>query len=309
MFDVECSMFAFIRVVRVIRMLRKVTSPFIPALLAAGFPMKPDTKKAIKKWAKRIAIDGLVIVVAQYLIVLFASTFLLNSILFQPHEPEYTWQTPYIINIGDEGMPVAAYWQPHTNAIATLLYSHGNAEDIGDLREVFNALAQSGISVLAYDYPGYGLSGGKPSENRCYEAAEKCYSFLTTQKKIKPEDIIILGRSVGSGPACYLAEKYPVRGLVLESGFLSAQRVLTRVRLLPIDTFPNIERIKAISCRKLFIHGTHDSVIPFWHGKKMYELSTGMKQVHWVPEAGHDDLLLCIGLESYTKRIKEFSGK
>lgn len=265
-------------------------------------------RAAIQKWARRIAFDCLVIAVAQYLIVLLASVFLLSSILFQPHEPEYTWQTPYIINIGDEGMPVAAYWQPQTNAIATLLYSHGNAEDIGDLTEVLNALAQSGISVLAYDYPGYGLSGGKPTENACYNAAEKGYAFLTTQKKIKAEDIIILGRSVGSGPACYLAEKYPVRGLVLESGFLSAQRVITRIRLLPIDTFPNIERIKAISCRKLFIHGTHDSVIPFWHGKKMYELSPGMKQYHWVPGAGHDDLLLFIGLNNYTKLIKEFSG-
>lgn len=287
----------------------KLTSPFIPALPAAGFPMKPDTKRAIQKWAKRIALDCLLIAVAQYLIVLLACMFLLNSILFQPHAPEYTWQTPYIINIGDQGKPVAAYWQPQTNAIATLLYSHGNAEDIGDLTEVFNALAQSGISVLAYDYPGYGLSGGKPSENGCYEAAETCYSFLTIQKKITPENIIILGRSVGSGPACYLAEKYPVRGLILESGFLSAQRVITRVCLLPIDTFPNIERIKAISCPKLFIHGTHDSVIPFWHGKKMYELSPGMKQHHWVPGAGHDDLLLYTGLENYTKLIKKFFGK
>jgi pimeloyl-ACP methyl ester carboxylesterase len=266
-------------------------------------------KANLTKWAKRIAVDGLVIVVAQYLIALFACMFLLNSILFQPHAPEYTWQTPYIINIGSEGMPVAAYWQPQTNAIATLLYSHGNAEDIGDLTEVFSALAQSGISVLAYDYPGYGLSGGHPSENGCYEAAETCYSFLTAQKNIKPENIIILGRSVGSGPACYLAEKYPVRGLVLESGFLSAQRVITRVRLLPIDTFPNISRITAIPCPKLFIHGTHDSVIPFWHGKKMYELSPGRKQHHWVSEAGHDDLLLYIGLENYTKLIKGFLAK
>jgi pimeloyl-ACP methyl ester carboxylesterase len=161
------------------------------------------TRTAIQKWAKRIVIDCLVIVLAQYLIVLFASTFLLNSILFQPHPPDYTWQTPHIINIGDERIPVAAYWQPHTHATIALLYSHGNAEDIGDLTE----------------------------------------------------------------------------------------------------------RIRNISCRKLFIHGTHDSVIPFWHGKKMYELSGGIKQYHWVPEAGHDDLLLCFGEKSYTKLIKDFADR
>ncbi|MEI7945292.1 MAG: alpha/beta hydrolase [bacterium] len=267
------------------------------------------TRETIKKWVKRIVINCVIICVAQYVIGILFCMFLMNTILFHPHPPDYTWQTPHIINIGDASTPIAAYWQPQTNATVALLYSHGNAEDIGDLTELFNAIAQAGISVLAYDYPGYGFSGGRPSEKNCYETAEKAYSFLTTQKKIKPENIIILGRSLGSGPACYLAEKYPVSGLIVESGFLSAQRVVTRIRLLPMDTFPNVERITNISCRKLFIHGTHDSVIPFWHGKKMYELSGGMKQYHWVPEAGHDDLLLCIGEKTYTKLIKEFSGK
>jgi pimeloyl-ACP methyl ester carboxylesterase len=267
------------------------------------------TREKIQKWVKRIAIDCVIIFVAQYVIFLLVCMFLLNAIMFQPHKPDYTWKTPHIINIGDEGMPVAAYWQSNTHATVALLYSHGNAEDIGDLIELFDAIAQAGIAVLAYDYPGYGLSKGTPNEQSCYETAEKGYSFLTVQQKIKPENIIILGRSLGSGPACYLAEKYPVRGLIVESGFLSVQRVVTRIGLLPVDTFPNVDRITNISCRKLFIHGAHDSVIPFWHGKKMYELSTGIKQLHCVPEAGHDDLLLCIGEKTYAKLIKEFFDK
>lgn len=266
-------------------------------------------RETMKKWGKRIAINCVIICVAQYLIGLLVCMFLLNTLLFHPHEPDYTWQTPHIINMGDEHTPVAGYWQPCTNATIALLYSHGNAEDIGDLTELFNAITQAGISVLAYDYPGYGLSKGKPTEKGCYETAEKAYLFLTNQQKIKPENIIVLGRSLGSGPACYLAEKYPIRGLVFESGFLSAQRVVTRIRLLPMDTFPNVKRIENISCRKLFIHGAHDSVIPFWHGKKMYELSTGIKQYHWVPAAGHDDLLLYIGEKSYSKLIKDFADK
>jgi len=263
-------------------------------------------RETVHKWIKRIAADCVIICVAQYLIVLLVCKFLLNAILFQPHPPDYTWQTPNIINIGDECMPVAAYWQPHTNATVALLYSHGNAEDIGDLTEVFNAIAQAGISVLAYDYPGYGLSGGKPSEKSCYEAAEKGYSFLTIQKKVKPENIIILGRSLGTGPACYLAEKYPVGGLIFESGFLSAQRVVTRVRLLPMDTFPNVDRIKNITCPKLFLHGTKDSVVSIWHGKKMYEQSSGLKRYVWVSGSGHDDLISYLGEDQYQNTIKDF---
>jgi abhydrolase domain-containing protein 17 len=104
-----------------------------------------------------------------------------------------------------------------------------------------------------------------------------------------------------------LAEKYRVRGLILDSGFLSAPRVITRIRLLPQDPFPNIARIEHISCPKLFFHGTEDSVIPFWHGKKMYELSKGSKLYHWVSEAGHNDLIHFFGLNHYKAVIKKFS--
>lgn len=267
------------------------------------------TRALLQTWAKRIVLDGLIIVIAQYLIVLLAVTFLLNAMMFHPHEPYYTWQTPHVINIGDQKMPVAAYWHPGTNATATVLFSHGNAEDIGDLSELFDALAQSGVSVLAYDYPGYGLSAGSPTEKGCYEAAEKAYAFLIEYQKLTPACIIIQGRSLGSGPACYLAEKYPVKGLILESGFLSAPRVVTRVRLLPQDPFPNINRIEHIPCPKLFLHGTHDSVIPFWHGKEMYERSSGPKDYHWVSEAGHNDLILTFGFKRYTQVIKAFADK
>jgi hypothetical protein len=156
--------------------------------------------------------------------------------------------------------------------------------------------------VLAYDYPGYGLSAGKPTEKSVYASAEAAYRFLTERRNIAPSDIIVLGRSIGSGPACYLAEKYPVGGLVVEAGFTSAPRVLTRIRILPFDPFPNIRRVPNIACPKLFIHGTADDVVPFSHGKALFAAAREPKTTRWLDGAGHDDLMLVLG-DDYFKTL------
>jgi abhydrolase domain-containing protein 17 len=264
-------------------------------------------RATLKKWAKRIVLDILIICVVQYLIMLAICLFFMDGMMFAPHPAAYTWQTPCIIDIGSPGEPLAAYWRSSTNATVTILHSHGNAEEIGDLTEFFDSFAQSNMNILAYDYPGYGLSAGKPTEKSCYEAAERAYAFLTQKQGIPPSSIIVLGRSLGSGPACYMAEKYQVKGLILESGFLSAPRVVTRYRILPVDAFPNAKRIPRITCPKLFIHGTADPVIPFWHGKHLYGLSIGAKEFYWVQGGGHNDLQAVIGVETYTALIKKFA--
>jgi len=267
------------------------------------------TKAMLHKWAKRIARDLFIICLAQYGILLILGFFFIDGIMFSPQPPAYTWQTSFITNIGSQEKPLAAYWQPATNATVTILHSHGNAEEINDLADIFDALVQTNINLLAYDYPGYGLSAGKPTEQGCYQAAETAYRFLTREKGISPETIIVLGRSIGSGPACYLAEKYPVKGLILESGFLSAPRVVTRYRLIPVDPFPNANRIPRIACPKLIIHGTKDPVIPFWHGQKLYEISSGEKVFYPIQGGGHNDLQLRMGYDIYADLIHKFVNR
>jgi len=262
----------------------------------------------IKKWSKRIALDVLIICVGQYLLLILYGFFAIDTLMFAPNTPAYTWQTPFIRDIGVTA-PLAAYWRPTSNATVTILHSHGNAEEIADITEFFEAYAAAGLNVLAYDYPGYGLSAGKPTEKTCYQAAERAYAFLTQEMKIPPETIIVLGRSLGSGPACYLAEKYPIKGLIIESGFLSAPRVVTRYRILPFDAFPNATRIPRITCPKLFLHGTEDPVIPFWHGRQLHESSLGMKEFYWIQGGGHNDLQSVLGIKNYVARIHAFSVK
>jgi pimeloyl-ACP methyl ester carboxylesterase len=228
---------------------------------------------------------------------------MINKMMFHPHEPDYSWDTPHVVNVGDETTPVAAIWIPNAETNKVFLYSHGNGEDISDLASIFADFSRAGFSILGYDYPGYGLSAGKPSEQSAYAAAETAYRFLTERCGVAPSDIIVLGRSIGSGPACYLAEKFPVGGLVVESGFTSASRVVTRIRILPFDPFPNIRRIRNISCPKLFIHGTDDRVIHVSHGKALFAAAKEPKELLVIDQTGHNVML---EVPNYFERLKAF---
>ena len=118
---------------------------------------------------------------------------------------------------------------------------------------------------------------------------------------------IVDGFSIGSGPATELAATKPVGKLVLEAPFLSAPRVVTRIRILPIDPFPNLKMIKDVKCPVLIIHGTKDSVIPYRHGKELFELANEPKRFISVQGANHNDLVFVMGAERYLKEIEEFA--
>ncbi|MCL1921979.1 MAG: alpha/beta hydrolase [Kiritimatiellaeota bacterium] len=261
--------------------------------------MREPQKSRLRTWAKRIAVD----VAVGYLLGCAVGMLMMNTLMFRPHAPSYSWESPHVVNIGGASAPIAALWIPNAATNRVILYSHGNGEDIGDFAGFYGLFAEAGLSLLVYDYPGYGLSAGKPTEQGAYDTAEAAYRFLAERCAVAPSDIIALGRSIGSGPACYLAEKYPVGGLVIESGFTSAPRVVTRIRILPFDPFPNIRRIPNIPCPKLFIHGTVDGTVPFAHAKAMLAAAREPKAHLWVEGAGHDDILDALGEAAYFEAL------
>ena len=93
---------------------------------------------------------------------------------------------------------------------------------------------------IAYDYPGYGLSTGTPSEESCYESIDTVYQYLLNELGRSPERILIWGRSLGTGPSCYLASQQKVGGIILETPFTSALRTDTEIPLLTWDYFNNL---------------------------------------------------------------------
>lgn len=248
----------------------------------------------------------LYIPVVPYLSLAVCGLFFADSLIFLP-QPAYYRDTPEILKLRSTGgKHISALYLANPSAKYTLLVSHGNAEDLGYTRDWLTSLEHSGFSVFSYDYQGYGTSEGRPSEQGVYDDENAAYDYLTGQLKIAPDRIIILGRSVGTGPAVHIAARRPAAGLILQSPFLSAFRVLTRISILPFDKFPNYRDIGKVRFPVLIIHGTRDEVIGFWHGQKLFALANQPKQFFAVEGAGHNDVDMIAGA-AYRETIQAFA--
>jgi len=238
-----------------------------------------------------------------------------GSIIFQPHPSSY--RPAELARSGNHDVRpltfasgkanISAVYLPNGSAHYTLLFSHGNAEDIGDDLPMLEAFRSAGFAVFAYDYRGYGASDGVSSEKSLYQDADSAYEYVTGTLHIAPERIVAFGRSLGCAAAIHLAAKHPVAGLILEAPFLSAFRVLTRVRLLPWDKFNNASQIRRVHSPVLVIHGRADGVVPWWHGARIYQLANQPKRYLWVDYAGHNDVMM-FASQRYFAALREFSA-
>jgi abhydrolase domain-containing protein 17 len=219
-----------------------------------------------------------------------------DRMIFQPPPSSYRAGQLPIVMVPTDGGSIATLHLPNPRATVTVLYAHGNAEDLGHAAPLLEELRRAGFAVLAFDYRGYGLStGGPPSAAGATSDMEAVYRHAVQTLKIPPSRIVLYGRSVGSGPATDLAARVPIGGLVLESAFVSAFRVLTRVSLLPFDRFHNLRHIRRVRAPVLVIHGTEDEVIPVSHGRRLYEAAGQPKQALWVEGAHHNDVPFVAG--------------
>ncbi|PHU11486.1 hypothetical protein BC332_18416 [Capsicum chinense] len=191
-------------------------------------------------------------------------------------------------------------------ATLTLLYSHGNAADLGQMFKFFVELSDRlRVNVMGYDYAGYGRSNGEPSEQNTYADIEAVYKCLKEIYEVKEEDIILYGQSIGSGPTLELATKLrQIRGVILQSAILSGLRVMYRIKYsLWLDIYKNIDKIPYVSCPILVIHGTEDEIVDISHGKKLWELSKMKYEPLWVNGGNHCDLQL---FPQFLTHLKKF---
>ncbi|XWS30746.1 hypothetical protein CRYUN_Cryun23aG0015500 [Craigia yunnanensis] len=204
------------------------------------------------------------------------------------------------------GNDIVAVHIKHPKASATLLYSHGNAADLGQMFELFVELCNRlRVNLMGYDYSGYGQSTGKPTECNTYADIDAAYKCLKEQYGVKDEQLILYGQSVGSGPTVDLASRLSnLRGVVLHSPILSGMRVLYPVkRTYWFDIYKNIDKIGAVNCQVLVIHGTADEVVDCSHGKHLWELSKHKYDPLWVNGGGHCNLEL---YPEFIRHLKKF---
>ena len=227
-------------------------------------------------------------------------------LIFAPQKPSYTHLPNEFKIVSGNGEQITALFLENPQAKYTILFSHGNAEDLGTvlpfMQEIHNTL---GYSILLYDYRGYGTSDGHPSVPKTYQDIDAAYHWLMEEKGIDPKTIIVQGRSVGGGPSTWLAAHREVGGLVLESTFVSAFRVRTIIPITPWDKFNNLKHIKKTTCPILIMHGRKDEVLSFWHGEKLYQAAPGKKMHLWIDDAHHNDYAYVAG-DNYFKTFQAF---
>lgn len=206
-----------------------------------------------------------------------------NSMMYHPSEQIY--QTPGAIQLEYEdvyfksgnGDELHGWFIPATPSRATILLSHGNAGNISDRLETLRILNNLNLNVLIYDYSGYGKSEGSPSEQTTYDNVLGAWSFLTDERKISSNSIILMGRSLGGPVAAWLATQHEPAGLILESTFTSAVNLGTEiypflpVRLMMKFTYPTADYLRKNSAPVLIMHSMDDQLVPFHHGKELYE--------------------------------------
>jgi pimeloyl-ACP methyl ester carboxylesterase len=230
-----------------------------------------------------------------------------NAMIF-PAPPASYQDDETILKIpSSDGNIISALYLEAADSQKLLLYSHGNGEDLGYILPVLEEFQRRGVSVLAYDYPGYGTSTGTPSEKAVFAAAEAVFDYAQRTLQIPGERIVLYGNSLGSGPACWLAERYPVSGLIIRGAFSSTFRVMTRIKLLPWDVFDNLKRLPKIEAPVLILHGKRDRIVTFEHALANAKAAQ-QAETHWVEEAGHNDLVELMG-ESYWKLVLGFINR
>jgi pimeloyl-ACP methyl ester carboxylesterase len=157
-----------------------------------------------------------------------------------------------------------------------LIYFHGNGEDIHLAYDLLSHIRNTmQVNVLGVEYPGYGMYQGTSSDTGILEDSEALYDFLVTKLRIDPQDLILFGRSIGSGPAAYLASRKPVGALVLMSAFTSIRAVVKDLAgkwatYLIKERFNNLDCISKVMCPTFFVHGLRDSLIPFKHSQDLH---------------------------------------
>lgn len=233
----------------------------------------------------------------------------ISKVVFQPPESTYT-RDPNLIWLHTSQNEVIPAFFIDRDAKFTLLFSHGNAEDLGMIIQYFREVSHIlEVNVFSYEYTGYGMSSpGEPSEGAFYADIEAAFKYLRDIINIPWTEIILYGRSIGSGPSCHLATMTAVRGMVLQSPLLSIYRIAFHLRFtLPGDLFPNVDKIGKVQCPVYIVHGTKDEIVPVWHGQDLHKgCKPGVRcDPFWIEGGGHNNLEI-MARETFFERFQQF---
>ncbi len=205
-----------------------------------------------------------------------------REVLYTPDELGMDFED--VVFKTDDGLHLNGWYVPAENSQLTVLFCHGNGGNIMHRLDSINIFYKLGLNCFIFDYRGYGNSEGKPGEEGTYLDAEAAYEWLTKEKKISPNDIIIFGRSLGGSIATQLASKVQTRALIIESTFTSYVDIGRKfypympVRLFARFGYRTMDYIKDVHCPVMIIHSRSDDIVPFEFGLELYEVANEPKE-------------------------------
>ena len=214
--------------------------------------------------------------------------------------------------VTSDGVRLHAWFLPAPAARGALVFCHGNAGNIEHRLHAARVFLDMGLSVLLFDYRGYGASEGHPSEDGTYLDAEAAYDALLGEPGVARDRIVIYGESLGAAVAIELALRREVAAVVTESGFTSLPTLGSKlypwlpVRLLSRFRYDSLSKVGSLSSPLLIIHSPDDEIVPYAHGQRLFEAAREPKQF-LETEGGHNDGGF-LRRDEWTERVSAFLG-
>ncbi len=254
----------------------------------------------------------LMIVPAIYLVLLLLLFIFQRSLMYFPaplddFQRQHHLPFEEISIMSEDGLEIKSWIAKKEPDKKTIVFFHGNAGNAAHRIPMLKEFFRAGHTVVLAEYRGYGDNPGKPSENGIISDAERLMEYVIAQGTAV-EDIVLMGRSLGTGPSTNLATKYDVAALILVSPFSSFPDVAAStypyfpVRFLMKDKFDSKSIIKNIKAPVLMFHGEFDRIIPLHFGEALFEAANEPKQFERILMRGHNNL----DMEAINNKILEF---
>jgi uncharacterized protein len=245
--------------------------------------MNKKRLKKIWKWFQIIALLYIIIGVALY--------FLQDKFIFHPKklsaDYKYHFDIPFreidIPLTAEKNLSIVQFTVPDSVSKGIVLYFHGNRLNINRYAKYATSFTRNGYEVWMMDYPGYGKSTGKRSEQILYDDALILYKMAIS--KVSLEQIIIYGKSLGTGIASQLASVSECKRLILETPYYSmdalAKHYFFIYPVIPMIKYamPTYQYFEYIKAPITIFHGTRDAIIPYKQSKWLVEKKSGTELI------------------------------
>ena len=236
-----------------------------------------------------------------------------RNLLYHPQENNYSGDKltvpieKVIIKTDDNIELIAWYHKKNNNNYKTILYLHGNAGSLKNRIHKINHFKEMNVNFLLLAWRGFNGNKGSPTEKGLYEDARSAIRWLKSQS-IEENNLIIYGESLGTAVAIEISQNKNFAGVILESPFTSMVDAgknvypYLPVKLLLKDKYESHKKIKNVNIPTLIMHGKVDNIVPFYMGKKMYELANQPKYSYF---SEYDDHMMEYN-EKLLKALKDF---